>query len=71
MEQLYKIYEHSLNVQTEALDCARLRLKDAVAHGKRGEIQHLKSLVRVLYEEKWELEEKKREIGKYLEKVKQ
>lgn len=71
MEQLYKIYEHSLSIQTEALDCARLRLKNAVAQGKRGEIQHLKNLVRVLYEEKWELEEKKREIGNYLDAVKQ
>ena len=66
MEQLYKTYEHSLTVQGEALESARARLKNAIAHGKRSEIQHLKSLVRVLYEEKWELEERKREIGSYL-----
>ncbi len=71
MKQLYKTYEASLDMQTEALESARLKLKDAAARGKRSEIQHLKSLIRVLYEEKWELEEKKREIDSYLKAVTQ
>lgn len=71
MEQLYKTYEHSLNVQADALENARLRLKEALSHGKGKEIQHLKDLVRLLYEEKWELEEKMREIENYLSCIKQ
>ena len=66
MEQLYKEYENSVAVQSGIIEVNRIRLAAAKKSHDFKEVHRLNSLLKVLYEEKWELEERKREIRKYL-----
>ncbi len=66
MEQLYIEYEKSIALQTDVIEKNRQRLLCARNKHNIKEVKRLNSLLRVLYEEKWELEEKIREIRKYI-----
>lgn len=66
MEELYKIYDDSVTIQKKAIQAANSRLKAAKQTNNISEIKRLSSLLMLLYQEKWELEEKRREIKKYL-----
>ena len=66
MEYLYREYERSIEIQKNVIQSTNEKLRQAKASCNRSEIKRLNTLMRVLYEEKWELEEKSRELKKYL-----
>ncbi len=66
LENLCTEYEASIKVQKEIIRKNRERLLQAQKKHNFKEIKRLNTLLKVLYEEKWELEEKAVEIKKYL-----
>lgn len=66
MEELYKIYEDSVTVQEQVINATNKKLKKARDAHNISEIKRLNTLLRVLYEEKWELEEKRRQLKSYI-----
>lgn len=68
MEQLYIEYENSIAIQQNAIRNTTEKLNKAKRGYNYTEIKRLNTLLRVLYEEKWELEEKARGIRRYMEK---
>lgn len=66
LEQLCSEYEASIKVQKEVIKKNREKLLQAQKRHNFKEVQRLNTLLRVLYEEKWELEEKAVEMRKYL-----
>ncbi len=66
LEQLYADYEASIRLQKEIIRKNRERLLLAQKKHNFKEIKRLNTLLKVLYEEKWELEEKAVEMRKYL-----
>ncbi len=65
LEDLGRQYESCISVQNEVIEKNRERLKIASKKGSFNETKRLHSLLRVLYDEKWELEEKLRGIKEY------
>ncbi|MBQ8504132.1 MAG: hypothetical protein IJ491_07635 [Clostridia bacterium] len=65
LKQLGQEYERSIQVQTEIIRKNRERLSAARNKCNFKEVQRLNSLLKTLYEEKWELEEKAVAIKKY------
>ncbi len=59
-------YENSIRIQTEIIKKNRERLMQARKSHNCKEIKRLNTLLKTLYEEKWELEEKAVEIRKLL-----
>jgi hypothetical protein len=66
MEELYKVYDNSIAVQISVIAATRERLKKAKDAHNISETKRLESLLRVLYDAKSELEEKRRLIKEYL-----
>lgn len=66
MKELSAQYEESINVQKEVIDSYRQRLKTAREKANFKEIKRLNTTLRVLYEEKSELEERAHGLKKYL-----
>lgn len=66
MRELCIQYEYSIKVQKDVI--AQYREKLRVAQRKRDykEVQRIQSLLHILYDEKYELEEKAGEIRRYL-----
>ena len=65
-EQLGREYEESIILQKEIIKKNRDRLNVARKRFNYNEIKRLNTLLKILYEEKWELEEKAAAIRKYL-----
>lgn len=66
LSELSATYEKSIALQQEIIDKTRLRLKKASAEFNFKEIERLNSLLRILYDEKSELELSAYEMKKYL-----
>ena len=66
MEELYKVYDYSVTVQISVIASTREKLKKAKNAHNISETKRLESLLKVLYDEKAELEEKRRLIKEYL-----
>lgn len=71
MEVLYNEYEKSLQIQKNIIKSNTEKLKKAREVCNYKEVRRLKSLLKMLYEEKWELEEKTHQLKKYLGTIKQ
>ncbi len=66
LSELSATYEKSIALQQEIIDKTRLKLKKASAELNFKEIERLNSLLRILYDEKSELELSAYEMKKYL-----
>ncbi len=66
LKQLGMEYEESITIQKEIIKKNRERLAQAMKKHNFKEVQRLNSLLKTLYEEKWELEEMAVEIRRYL-----
>ena len=66
MEELYKTYNDSVTIQILVIAATREKLKKAKNSHNISEIKRLEALLKVLYDEKAELEEKRRLIKEYL-----
>jgi hypothetical protein len=67
MGELYLQYEHCIAVQKRVIDRNRRRLRQALHAANAGEVQRLNKVLRVLYEEKSELEERAQGLREYLQ----
>ena len=56
LEELYTQYEPSIEKQKKTIEENRIKLKDAHLRHNLGEVERLNRLLRLLYEEKLELE---------------
>lgn len=56
LEELYTQYELSIEKQKKTIEENRIKLKDAHLRHNLGEVERLNRLLRLLYEEKLELE---------------
>lgn len=65
IEELGKQYEQCITVQNEIIAKNRQRLNEAAKRNSFNETKRLNTLLKVLYDEKWELEEKLRGIKQY------
>ncbi|MGN0446952.1 MAG: hypothetical protein ACI4GC_00220 [Acutalibacteraceae bacterium] len=65
IEELGKQYEQCITVQNEIIAKNRQRLNEATKRNSFNETKRLNTLLKVLYDEKWELEEKLRGIKQY------
>ena len=66
LSELSATYEKSIDVQQGVIDSTRKKLKEAYAEYNFKEVERLNSLLRILYDEKNELELSAYEIKKYL-----
>lgn len=66
MGDLYLQYEHCLRVQRGVIERNRRRLRRAMDRSDRTEVQRLNNVLRILYEERSELEERTKELKDYL-----
>ena len=66
LSELSATYEKSIALQQEIIDKTRLKLKKASAEFNFKEIERLNSLLRILYDEKSELELSAYELKNYL-----
>lgn len=66
MEELFNVYNNSVAVQIKVIAATRERLKLARKVHNISEAKRLETLLKVLYDEKTELEEKRRQIKEYL-----
>lgn len=66
LSELSKTYENCIAIQQETIDRNRQKLKKARAEFNFKEVERLNSLLRLLYDEKAELEISAYEIKKYL-----
>lgn len=67
MGDLYLQYEHCIRVQKHVIARNRRRLRQALSTANASEVQRLNKVLRVLYEEKSELEERAQELREYLQ----
>jgi hypothetical protein len=67
MGEHYLQYEHCIAVQKRVIDRNRRRLWQALHAANAGEVQRLNKVLRVLYEEKSELEERAQGLREYLQ----
>ena len=65
LEDLAKEYEDSIKIQQKAIDTNRKKLLLAQRKGSFNEIKRLTTLLRVLYDEKSELEENATRLRNY------
>ena len=63
---LYAQYNHCIDVQKDVIARNRSRLQRAQAAYNMAEVQRLNALLRILYEEKSELEERANGLREYL-----
>ena len=64
---LYLQYEHCIRVQKRVISRSRRRLRSAMDERDMAEVQRLNKVLRVLYEEKSELEERAQGLRTYLQ----
>lgn len=67
MSELYLQYEDCIRVQKHVIERNRKRLRQALQSCNAGEVQRLNKVLRVLYEEKSELEERAQGLRDYLQ----
>ena len=65
LNELGKQYEQSVRIQKEIIEKNRAKLKKAQSECNFKEIKRLETLLRVLYDEKYELEEKAHRLKEY------
>lgn len=65
LKELSNEYEHSIVVQREVIESYRARLKVARDNSNFKEIKRLNTMLRILYEEKSELEERAHQLKQY------
>ncbi|MBE6785574.1 MAG: hypothetical protein E7538_04975 [Ruminococcaceae bacterium] len=65
LEELYTQYELSIEKQKKTIEENRIKLKDAHLRHNLGEVERLNRLLRLLYEEKLELEGAAIDIREY------
>ncbi len=65
LQELGKEYENSIRIQKEAIEDCRARLVKAREKYNCSEIKRLNTLLRVLYDEKNELEERANQLREY------
>ncbi len=65
LEDLGKEYEQSIKVQKQVIEANRKKLFEARKKGNFKEMKRLATLLRVLYDEKSELEEKANKLRNY------
>ena len=56
--ELYRQYRRCIAVQKRVIACNRTRLNRAISERNQAEVQRLNRVLRILYEEKSELEER-------------
>jgi hypothetical protein len=66
MHELYLQYEQSIEVQKRVIEKNRSRLRLALKTANAREVQRLNKVLRMLYEEKSELEERAEGLRAYL-----
>ncbi len=64
--RLLNAYEHSIATQTDVIERYRFARRRAIRSGNYKEVQRVNSILRVLYEEKGELEESAAHLRQYL-----
>lgn len=69
MKELYNEYEKSLDIQKKVIKINLIRLKQAQTDCNYREVRRLRSVLRLLYEEKNELEEKSNQLKGYIGKA--
>ena len=67
LTQLSSTYEECIRIQQRIIDSNRTKLKEAHKKYNMKEVQRLNSLLKVLYDEKAELENAVNEMTKYLQ----
>ena len=67
MSELYLQYEDCIRIQKRVIERNRRRLRQAQNSCNAGEVQRLNKVLRVLYEEKSELEERAQGLKEYLQ----
>ena len=67
MSDLYLQYEDCLRVQKGVIERNRRRLRRAMDRSDMTEVQRLNNVLRVLYEERSELEERAKGLRDYLQ----
>ena len=67
MRDLYLQYEDCIRVQKRVIERNRSRLRLALRSCNASEVQRLNKVLRVLYEEKSELEERAQGLREYLQ----
>lgn len=65
LKQLGDEYEKSIQIQTQVIKKNREKLNKARKSYNFKEVKRLNTLLKLLYEEKWEMEEKVVQIRKY------
>lgn len=65
LEELGKEYEKSIVIQKQVIDANRKKLHEARKKGDFKEIKRLSTLLHVLYDEKYDLEEKANRLKNY------
>lgn len=65
LKQLGEEYEKSIQIQTQVIKKNREKLNKARKSYNFKEVKRLNTLLKLLYEEKWEMEEKVVQIRKY------
>ena len=65
LKQLGEEYEKSIQIQSQVIKKNREKLNLARKSYNFKEVKRLNSLLKLLYEEKWEMEEKVVQIRKY------
>ena len=67
LTQLSSTYEECIRIQQSIIDSNRTKLKEAQKKYNMKEVQRLNTLLKVLYDEKSELEDAVNEMTKYLQ----
>ncbi len=65
LQELANEYEKSIEVQKNVIKSAREKLQNARKSGDFREIKRLNTVLQVLYDEKYELEEKAHKLRNY------
>ena len=65
LQELANEYEKSIEVQKNVIKSAREKLQNARKSGDFREIKRLNTILQVLYDEKYELEEKAHKLRNY------
>ena len=66
LDSLARDYENAIQTQQRVIDAFRKKLREARNAFDCKEIQRLNTLLRILYDEKSELEERARDLNNYL-----
>ena len=70
IEELAEDYDAALKIQQQAIDAQRARLHEALSRCDFAEIKHRNTVLRMLYDEKDELVQRRKELRSYINRVK-